>query len=146
MNNKFYLTREEIDIIIDNVDKDGHFHMSESKKCLLQKCYALNTFWKERSNDGAVEFYHNNIRDFFLCEKIMRELNQVYNKLRMRKIQREVAIEELDRLFSVMFKYDMVNSIVNTFIMYREIFCKTDPQEFAFIEQNEGFCRIYLKK
>ena len=137
MNNKFYLTREEIDIIIDNVDKDGHFHMSESKKCLLQKCYALNTFWKERSNDGAVEFYHNNIRDFFLCEKIMRELNQVYNKLRMRKIQREVAIEELDRLFSVMFKYDMVNSIVNTFIMYREIFCKTDPQEFAFIEQNE---------
>lgn len=136
-NNKFYLNREEIDNIIERINKEEHLHFSESTKVILQKCYALNSFWKERSNDGAVEFYHNNIRDFFLCEKILRDTNQIYNLLQKKKMAREKAIEALINLYSNLFQYDLINSIVNTFIMYRELFQANKMDEFAFIESKE---------
>lgn len=136
-NNKFYLLREEVDKIIERIDEDDHLHLSLQTKVILQKCYALNSFWKERTNDGAVEFYHNNIRDFFLCEKILRDTNRVYNLLRTNKITREKAIETLIDLFSDLFQYDLINSIVNTFIMYRELFQTGKLDEFATIENSE---------
>lgn len=145
-NNKFYLTREEVDNIIERIDKDGHLHLSEQTKVILQKCYALNSFWKERSNDGAVEFYHNNIRDFFLCEKILRDTNQVYNLLRMNKITREQAVETLIVLFSDLFQYDLINSIVNTFVMYRELFQVDKPDEFATIENKERLLPMLFER
>ena len=51
---------------------------SGDTKKLLERCFALCGYWKANSDRGCVEFYHNNIRDFFLCEKIMRELNEGY--------------------------------------------------------------------
>ncbi len=145
-NNKFYLTRGEVDNIIERIDKDNHLHLSEQIKVILQKCYALNSFWKERSNDGAIEFYHNNIRDFFLCEKILRETNHIYNLLRMNKITREKAIETLIDLFSELFQYDLINSIVNTFIMYRELFQADKLDEFAAIENKERLLPILFER
>lgn len=136
-NSKFFLTREEVDEIIEQINNDNRLSIPAETRRLLQKCYALNTFWKERSNDGAIEFYHNNIRDFFLCEKILREINRVYGELYMRKITRSDAINKLTDLFYKMFHYDLINSIVNTFIMYREILNAEQKTEFAFIEKQE---------
>lgn len=136
-NETFYLSREEVDDIIEKINQREHLHLSESRKGILQKCYALNCFWKERTNDGAVEFYHNNIRDFFLCEKLLREINREYNRLRMRKVTRKEAVEHLIKLFENLFQYDTINSIVNTFILYREFHAakKGAINEFACIEK-----------
>lgn len=145
-NNKFYLTREEVDNIIERIDEDEHLRLTAQTKVILQKCYALNSFWKERSSDGAVEFYHNNIRDFFMCEKILRDTNRVYNLLRTKKITREKAIEKLIDLFANLFQYDLLNSIVSTFIMYRERFKADNLDEFAAIENKERLLPILFER
>ncbi len=45
---------------------------------IAERCYALCTYWKADTRKGFVEFYHNNIRDFFLCERIYRRMNGLY--------------------------------------------------------------------
>lgn len=53
----------------------------EEISAISDRCYALCTYWKADTRKGFVEFYHNNIRDFFLCERIYRRLNEMYRKM-----------------------------------------------------------------
>ncbi len=43
----------------------------------LELCYALCAYFKQTEN-GAVEFAHNHVRDFFLCEYILQGLDDRY--------------------------------------------------------------------
>ena len=97
-NTKLFLTSEEISDIVDELDiKDIKI------KEILQHCYALCNYWK--SNDkGVVEFYHNNIRDFFLCEKIFYEFNVMYQKCETLSVQEMITFitEKIYDLFRYM--------------------------------------------
>lgn len=42
----------------------------------FKDCYALSCYFNKK-NDGVIEFSHNYIRDFFICEYILKELNKV---------------------------------------------------------------------
>lgn len=73
---RFYISGTELDEIIfktKTADKD-------EKLKAIRKCCVLCAYWKENTNTGALEFYHNNIRDFFMCEYIYeRFLNTTYS-------------------------------------------------------------------
>ena len=56
----------------------SELELNEDKRKIVERCFALCGYWKANTGRGCVEFYHNNIRDFFLCEKLMRELNGTY--------------------------------------------------------------------
>ena len=45
----------------------------------LCDCHALCTYFQKNA-DGAIEFAHNHVRDFFLCEYILQEMNDIYKK------------------------------------------------------------------
>lgn len=63
---RFYITSTELDDIIFELRNEDK---SERIKA-IRRCCVLCAYWKENTNTGALEFYHNNIRDFFMCEYI----------------------------------------------------------------------------
>lgn len=120
-NNKFYLSSEELREIIEALSIQDVKLRSSSIKIMAERCYALCTYWKARSNDGAVEFYHNNIRDFFLCEKIFREFNAIYQRQNTPENQHIKMIDALSYKFCDMFKYNSLETMVCQFILLRTI-------------------------
>ena len=84
-NAKLYLTEQEILDIVNDL-KIEDFKLKE----IVQHCYALCNYWKSNGK-GAMEFYHNNIRDFFLCEKIFYEFNSMYQVCEALDIQKVVT-------------------------------------------------------
>lgn len=70
-SNRFYIDRRELDQCALAVDLNGADPERVKKTCVL--C----AYWRKSSTgdlDGVLEFYHNNIRDFFLCEYICDNL------------------------------------------------------------------------
>ncbi len=59
---RFYITSEELGAIIQDTC------VSEEMAQWLKKCCVLCAYWKSNGKKGALEFYHNNIRDYFFCE------------------------------------------------------------------------------
>ena len=110
-NTKLFLTSKEITIIVDEVN------IKNTKlKEIVQHCYALCNYWK--SNDkGAVEFYHNNIRDFFLCEKIFYEFNAMYQKCESLNIQ-EMVNYITEQIYNL-FRYTQIPEKVLEFLYLR---------------------------
>ena len=78
-NSDFYLKDEQLSTIIEKLGKEQQYrrlHLQESTtQEIVRHCYALCNYWKASEDRGVVEFLHNNIRDFFLAEKIYRELD-----------------------------------------------------------------------
>ena len=85
-------------------------------KLLAERCYALCNYWKADSSDGMVEFYHNNIRDFFLCEKIYREMNSIYNRF---KTDSQYNSREAATTLCELFHFDILETTVNKFLLLR---------------------------
>lgn len=71
---RFHITRQELDQCARAVGLDGANAERVKKTCVL--C----AYWKN-SRDGALEFYHNNLRDFFLCEYICDHLWDLISQL-----------------------------------------------------------------
>lgn len=74
----FFLENEEILKIVCRLTNRSFETEEKDVRQLVSRSTALCSYWKTAGVRGAVEFYHNNIRDFFLCEKIYRTLNTVY--------------------------------------------------------------------
>ena len=72
-NADLLVSNEEVDAIIEKLE------LPEDNE-IIKRCFALCGYWNMETKQGYVEFYHNNIRDFFLCEKLMRELNRIYQE------------------------------------------------------------------
>ena len=82
-NERLYLQYEELASIADELwEKDRDFRRGlqkkETAKSLAERNVGLCCYLKSSEDRGAVEFYHNNIRDFFLAEKLWRELLRLY--------------------------------------------------------------------
>lgn len=65
---RYYLNEQEIMEAISECDLEDL-----SPKRVRETC-VLCAYWKNVGSIGALEFYHNNIRDFFLCEYLCRKL------------------------------------------------------------------------
>lgn len=63
---RFYITNAELDDIILGLKEEDKSERIDA----IRRCCVLCAYWKENTNIGALEFYHNNIRDFFMCEYI----------------------------------------------------------------------------
>lgn len=57
---------------------DDLIHISDNKEDMkeLEDCYALSCYFNRRES-GVIEFSHNYIRDFFVCEYILNELDKL---------------------------------------------------------------------
>ena len=66
---RYYITGDELEIIVSNMD-DVTIPNKQFRKCCV-----LCAYWKSNLKYGALEFYHNDIRDFFFCEYIYEVLN-----------------------------------------------------------------------
>ena len=129
-NERLYITFDKVQIIIDELSKNGRIKEKEDTKiekvkALLEQSYALCNYWKSNGNAGAVEFYHNNIRDFFLCEKIYRGLNEIYSQNHSNEEEKQSKIAKLAQFF-LKFKKSPLNEMVCRFILWR---AENDIQE-----------------
>lgn len=70
---RFYISNNELDDIVFNM----HGSSAPERINAIRKCCVLCAYWKENSNIGALEFYHNNIRAFFMSEYIYRRFCDV---------------------------------------------------------------------
>lgn len=66
---RYYITSEELDEIVETFGTDK----KESE--WIRKCCVLCAYWKKNENIGALEFYHNNIRDYFVEEYLYERLD-----------------------------------------------------------------------
>lgn len=66
-NQKLFMTTTELKALLPNNDI----------KDIVKKSHGLFSYMRKTSS-GMVEFVHNHIRDYFLCEKILREINLWY--------------------------------------------------------------------
>lgn len=67
-NQKLYITHDEISEILS---------INSNLEDYLKRSYGLYSYMRY-NNIGAIEFAHNHIRDYFLCEKILREISKWY--------------------------------------------------------------------
>ena len=104
---------------------------------ITERCYALCCYWKANSDRGAVEFLHNNIRDFFLAEKIYRELNETIQNLINDNSNSETCCKKITRKLCSLFRYGILETKVCEFIFLRAKFKAKNPEiDFAQYEYN----------
>lgn len=133
-NKKLYVTQDDIEEIIRRL----HLETRQAGQ-IVRRCYVLCNYWKNDGERGVAEFYHNNTRDFFLCEKIFYELELVYqffNEECMKDDRkRDMAVKEFISAFSHLFAVSDVNDKVSEFIYYRSLYKMQSNEEEEFIQQ-----------
>ena len=88
---RYYLNADEIDEVICASELNGLTKEQVRSTCVL--C----AYWKNTTTIGALEFYHNNIRDFFLCEYIAEVLIRCIHEHREEPFP--ALVGELCRIF-----------------------------------------------
>ena len=133
-NKKLYVLQEEIEEIIEGVQLE----IGRTEQ-LIKRCYALCNYWKNDGERGMAEFYHNNIRDFFLCEKIFFELENIYQNFKPDYMQNERKLEEAIKKFIIAFSrlytFSDFSDKVSEFIFYRSLYKMENGTEENFILQ-----------
>lgn len=133
-NKKLYVLQEEIEEIIEGMQLE----IGRTEQ-LIKRCYALCNYWKNDGEKGMAEFYHNNIRDFFLCEKIFFELENIYQNFKPDYMQNERKLEEAIKKFIIAFSrlytFSDFSDKVSEFIFYRSLYKMETGTEENFILQ-----------
>lgn len=135
MNQTFFLSNHELSIIIERLSEKLHILKQVNMQEIVERCYALCCYWKANSDRGAVEFLHNNIRDFFLAEKIYRELNETVQSLINDDCDSETCCEKITQELCSLFRYGVLETKVCEFIFLRAKFKAENPEiDFAQFE------------
>lgn len=125
-NETLQLNEKEIENILDKLD---FFNMINSNiKKIIKSCYALCSYWKKTSDKGAVEFYHNNIRDFFMCEKIFYFLDKIYQ-------EENPDFKQIVKEFQSFFSKEIINLKVLSFLYHRITYEKNKPLRENFMKR-----------
>lgn len=90
---RYYIKDYEIDEIIKSVINNKHNYETVRQTCVL--C----AYWKNSNKIGALEFYHNNIRDFFMCEYIYDSLYSCIKNSSTSQLAQTIILE-FCRIFS----------------------------------------------
>lgn len=146
-NKKLYVLQEEIEEIIEGM----HLEIGRTQQ-LIKRCYALCNYWKNDGKRGMAEFYHNNIRDFFLCEKIFFELENIYRDFKPEYMRNERKLEEAVKKFVVRFShlytFSDFSDKVSEFIFYRSLYKmeKRTEEDFILQELKYQFLGYFFEK
>ena len=137
-NMKLFLTDQDISQIVRDMEIEDIKLMK-----VVRRCYALCNYWKSNGK-GAVEFYHNNIRDFFLCEKIFYEFNAIYHECEL--FDTEKMVTYINGQIYNLFRHMKIPSKVMEFIYLRskhnyEHYKETD---FPAKEYENGYLRHFF--
>lgn len=133
-NKQLYVTQSDIEEVIRKL----HLESRQTGQ-IVRRCYALCNYWKNDGERGVAEFYHNNIRDFFLCEKIFYELEKIYQSFEPACMTDDEkcnkTIEQFINCFSQLFACSDLNDKVSEFIYYRSLYKMVSHEEEEFIQQ-----------
>lgn len=103
-------------------------------KEITEHCYAICCYWKSNSNRGVVEFLHNNIRDFFLAEKIYREMNEITEIVK----HHEKSYLMLAKKLCTLFEYSPLERKVTEFIfLHAKYNVENNISDFATYEMQK---------
>ncbi len=131
-NKKLYVFQQDIEEIIDGL----HLETNHAEQ-LIKRCYALCNYWKNDGKRGMAEFYHNNIRDFFLCEKIFIELEHIYSFFEPTCMTDDQKLNETTKKFVIafgnLFSFSDLNDKVSEFIYYRSLYKMQNGEEEDYI-------------
>ena len=118
-NQSFYLSDKELSDIIITLSEQIPMLKQANMKEIAEHCYALCCYWKANADRGVVEFLHNNIRDFFLAEKIYREMDKLanYAKQECRDSGKNTVL--ICRKLCSLFQYGVLETKVCAFIFLR---------------------------
>lgn len=146
-NKKLYVLQEEIEEIIEGLQLE-----TSRTEQLIKRCYALCNYWKNDGKRGMAEFYHNNIRDFFLCEKIFFELENIYRDFKPEYMQNDRQLEEAIKKFIIAFSrlytFSDFSDKVPEFIFYRSLYKmeKGTEEDFILQELKYQFLGYFFEK
>lgn len=145
-NEKYNISAGELADIIDKIADTEPTLREESDQNIVKRSYALCTYWKVNIDNGSIEFYHNKIRDFFLCEKIYREINDIFScDVKSNEKMLEKAIKRLCELF----RYGKPNETVWKYITERTKYKRrkgTGEKDYPFIvRKNQSFAAVIEK-
>lgn len=141
-NRTFYLSDNELSDIIQNLSVKIPILKQANMQEVAERCYALCCYWKANSERGAVEFLHNNIRDFFLAEKIYREMNEL--ALYLKANQNVDCCTLITNKLCSLFQYGELDTKVSEFIFLRAK-CNVEKNVFDFAKyeyENEWIAQI----
>lgn len=133
-NSKLYLLNDELQ---DLVGKIG-IKKAETK-AVVERCYALCGYWKADTEKGIVEFYHNNMRDFFLCESIMRKMNEIY---RLWCESKKYRLNDVVEKLCMLFQYGELETMVCKFILLRTMYHKEHSTWDDFYELENRYRKL----
>lgn len=133
-NKQLYILQQDIEEIINGL----HLNADHTEQ-IVKRCYALCNYWKNDGTRGMAEFYHNNIRDFFLCEKIFFELENIYRFFESDCMTNEQKLDKTIKNFVAsfgnLFSFSDFNDKVSEFIYYRSLYKMENGKEEDFILQ-----------
>lgn len=98
-NTNLSVTSEEIKLIVQKLN-----FPNQEISLIVQECYTLCNYWKKNKKRGAVEFYHNNIRDFFMCEKIYRILSDAFDENSIYNVEKGEIADYFITVFQNLFQ------------------------------------------
>lgn len=126
-NSRLFLSADELAEIIDKLSREDRLLENIDIRFMAERCYALCSYWKADSDSGMLEFYHNNIRDFFLCEKIFREMNQIYRMFEKPALEHDLNSDITNAInkFCELFRFGTLETMVGEFLLSRTICGKT---------------------
>lgn len=127
-NQSFYLMDCDLSAIVEKLSNQIEILKHANMKEIAKRCYALCCYWKADSDRGAVEFLHNNIRDFFLAEKIYREMNEI-----IQGRNGEVNYKKITYRLCSLFQYGALETKVAEFIFLRAKY-KVEKNEVDFAQ------------
>jgi len=137
-NQNFNLTDRELSAIIERLSTQHDVLKHTKMKNITERCYALCCYWKANSDRGAVEFLHNNIRDFFLAEKIIREVDGL---LEIIDVEKNIELRSMiiAKKLCSLFQYGILETKVSEFIFLRAMYyARKTKKNFALSEYQHG--------
>lgn len=147
-NQLFYLSDQELSSIITKLSKNNPILKQANMQDIVERCYALCCYWKAHSDRGVVEFLHNNIRDFFLAEKIYREMDSI-TQYTEKNFSEEDGHQAIAKKLCALFPHGILESKVTEFIYLRAKYHaenrQSDFSEYEYQKRMVGSILLYMK-
>ena len=97
---RFFISSNEL----ENIIKDICSSNNSEERTAVRKCCVLCAYWKENSDIGALEFYHNDIRAFFMSEYIYHK----FSKVNLSSLSKESILQFIE-LACETFQYGIIS-------------------------------------